>query len=129
MLLEDRENLTFLLIDDDPDILEILKGLLEGMGYSRIFIATGGVEGLALAREHKPDLILLDVMMPGMDGPAVMKELRRDNETADIPVIIQTSLLTEEEVEHKRGWLGNNTCISKPYQREQIEKAIRRALS
>ena len=129
MSIENRSNLMLLVIDDEKDALDLLKEMLEDLGYQNIITASGGVEGLSLAREHKPDLIFLDIMMPIMDGPQVMEELQRDEEMPDIPVIIQTSLITEDEVERKGGKIHNNIYISKPYQPEQIEEAIRRALS
>ena len=78
-----------LVIDDDPNARDLLHRTLEGDGHT-VVTADGGAEGLELARRCKPRLITLDVMMPGMDGWAVLRELKADPELRDIPVIMVT---------------------------------------
>ncbi len=129
MSIENRSNLILLVIDDEKDALDLLKAMLEDLGYQNIITASGGVEGLSMAREHKPDLIFLDIMMPIMDGPQVMEEIQWDEEMPNIPVIVQSCLVTEDDVERMGRKIHNNFYISKPYKHEQIEEAIRRALS
>jgi DNA-binding response OmpR family regulator len=74
-----------LVVDDEDDILNFLELVLSEKGY-RVFIASGGQEALTRAQLEHPDLVLLDIMMPQMDGWEVLKLLRVDDETADIPV-------------------------------------------
>ncbi len=79
-----------LVVDDEPDIVEMLKMALERQ--FEVIIAYDGTEGLTKAREDKPDAIVLDIMMPGMDGFAVCRELKKDSTTLSIPILILTSV-------------------------------------
>ncbi|HEY4492899.1 MAG TPA: response regulator [Acidobacteriota bacterium] len=79
-----------LLVDDEEDILDFLELILEEQGYS-VIKANSGKEALAAAQMHHPELILLDIMMPEMDGWEVLKFLKADEETADIPVAMLTA--------------------------------------
>src|SRR5207244_11056990 len=86
---EGRMSQTILVIDDDLDICEIVKVNLEGVGY-QVSLAHDGAAGLAAARALRPDLIILDVLMPELDGWQVLDELRKETSTADLPVIVLT---------------------------------------
>ena len=79
-----------LVVDDEEHILELLKFNLMNSGYS-VETSNNGVDGLKLANENKPDLILLDLMLPGMDGLEVCKEIKRNKETANISIIMLTA--------------------------------------
>jgi DNA-binding response OmpR family regulator len=79
-----------LLIDDDPDFVEATKVVLESRPYE-IITALGGEEGLKKAREEKPDLVLLDIIMPDIDGFQVCQQLKKDPQLSQIPVIMITS--------------------------------------
>jgi len=79
-----------LLVDDDPDFVEATKVVLESQPYE-VITALSGKEGLEKAREEKPDLVLLDIIMPGVDGFQVCQQLKKDPELAEIPVIMITS--------------------------------------
>jgi len=79
-----------LLIDDDPDFVEATKVVLESRPYE-IITALGGEEGLKKAREEKPDLVLLDIIMPNIDGFQVCQQLKKDPQLSQIPVIMITS--------------------------------------
>ena len=82
-----------LVVDDDPDILDALAMILESQGY-QVFTARDGIEGLANLKAEKPDLMILDLLMPKMDGFAVCKELQdpRWSKFKDIPILILTSV-------------------------------------
>ncbi len=82
-----------LVIDDDPDILDALAMILESQGY-QVFTARDGIEGLANLKAEKPDLMILDLLMPKMDGFAVCKELQdpRWSKSKDMPILILTSV-------------------------------------
>ena len=80
-----------LLVDDENDIREVAALSLEAIGGWRVSSASDGGRGVALALAERPDAILLDVMMPGLDGPATVVRLREDPQTRDIPVILLTA--------------------------------------
>jgi len=80
-----------LVIDDDAQIRAVASASLSLVGKWEVLTAASGAEGIAQATEHRPDAILLDVMMPGMDGIATLRALRASSETADIPVIMLTA--------------------------------------
>lgn len=104
---------TLLIVDDMPENLEVLDGLLRAAGYA-VKAANNGRTALRLAAEgQKPSLILLDVMMPGMDGYAVLERLRADEATRDIPVIFVTALAEAGDEEAGLA-LGVADYITKP---------------
>jgi len=82
---------TILAVDDESDVLLIVKTALQAEGY-HVVTAADGPEALQTAHETKPDLIVLDIMMPGMDGFEVLDRLRADTATCSIPVIMLTGL-------------------------------------
>src|SRR5512136_1008178 len=107
-----------LIIDDDPNSLDILSRYLEECHFS-ILIAEDGESGLKRADYAKPDLILLDIMMPGIDGFETCRRLKEMESTRDIPVIFMTVMA---ETEHKvRGFeAGGVDYVTKPIQREEV---------
>jgi CheY-like chemotaxis protein len=80
-----------LIIDDEDDIREIAAMSLETVAGWEVMVANSGAQGLARAASYRPDAILLDVMMPGMDGPTTFRELRKNPLTAKIPVLFLTA--------------------------------------
>lgn len=103
-----------LLVDDEPDIREVVSLSLEAIGGWRVSSATTGRQGIALARSEHPDAILLDVMMPDVDGPATFERLQRDPQTCDIPVILLTATAQNGD---DRGFarLGVAGVLTKPF--------------
>ncbi|MCC9597551.1 MULTISPECIES: response regulator transcription factor [unclassified Rubrivivax] len=89
---------TILSIEDQPDIRRLIRMTLEFKGYE-VVEAGDGEEGLALARRSPPDLILLDVMMPGMDGHEVARQLHADPRTNEVPVVMISALGQTSEIE------------------------------
>ena len=81
-----------LVIDDDADIRMLVRMSFERVG-DEVIEATNGLEGVERARAERPDAILLDMLMPKMDGPATVRELKRDPETAEIPVVLLTAMI------------------------------------
>ncbi len=104
---------SILIIDDEPDILRLLDYNLTKADYA-VLTAKDGESGLAVARKHSPDAILLDVMMPGLDGLEVCKRLRADPSTSRIPIIILTA--KAEEGDRVVGLeLGADDYMTKPF--------------
>jgi len=101
-------------IDDEDDIREVARIALEAIGGFAVAEASSGGEGLALAAELRPDLILLDVMMPGMDGPATFRALQADPATAGIPVVLMTAKAQRGDLERYRE-MGVRGVIPKPF--------------
>lgn len=118
---------TILVIDDDPDICEIVQVNLEGAGY-RVLLAADGNEGLAAAREHRPDLIILDVLMPGLDGWHVLEALVSDPLTVDRPVIMLTCRGEDQDI--LRGLdEGAAEYITKPFYPEHLVTSVKLLLN
>lgn len=112
-----------LIVDDEPDIIEILQFMLESNGYNCV-TATDGEEGLKLAKETSPDLIILDVMMPKMNGYKISRLLKFDSKYKNIPILMLTArsqdtdkLLGEET--------GANEYITKPFQIDYVLEKVK----
>lgn len=103
-----------LLIDDEADIRRIARLGLARVGRMDVEEAASGKEGLRKAQEDKPDVILLDVMLPGLDGPSTLAALRSNASTADIPVVFLTAKAMTSEVERLMG-LGAVGVVTKPF--------------
>ncbi len=115
------EKSRILVVEDDAALRKIMEYQLEAAGYS-VLTACDGEEGLKVAREQRPDLIMLDVMMPRMDGYEACREIRKDIKTAHIPVIMLTAL-TEQSNVNSGLQFGANDYIAKPY--NQVEMLTR----
>lgn len=102
-----------LVVDDDPDVVELVSYNLKRSGYA-ISTASDGAEAIKKARTLAPDLILLDVMMPELDGFEVCEILRRDSTTAAIPIMMLTALSSEMARMEGLG-SGANAFLSKPF--------------
>ena len=87
-----------LIVDDEPEAIDFATAVLEENGYIAIG-AEDGVEGMEKVKAEKPDLVLLDIMMPGKGGISMYRDLRRDEETKDIPVIIITGVARGQRFE------------------------------
>jgi CheY-like chemotaxis protein len=111
-----------MVVDDNPDIITIVKTILEGKGY-QVLSASSGQELLNLLTDRKPDLIILDIMMPEMDGLEVLGRLKAVTETASIPVILLTAKVQYEDV--LGGYkLGADYYITKPFTSTQLVNGI-----
>ena len=103
-----------LLVEDEPDIQAVAKLALESVGGFTVEICSSGEEALKNAANIAPDLILLDVMMPGMDGPSTLQALRKQSQTAPIPIIFMTAKVQTSEVAQYKS-LGAWDVIAKPF--------------
>jgi CheY-like chemotaxis protein len=117
---------TILCIDDDPLVLGVCTMALENRGY-RVVMATQGRAGIAIAQKERPALILLDVMMPGMDGFEVCRHLRDDPTLRHTPIILMTAM-KEPELDAKGAEAGATLSIRKPFDPEQIVNTVDQAL-
>jgi CheY-like chemotaxis protein len=114
---------TLLIVDDEPRGREALEGLLLNQGY-RLHFAASGPEALATIKDLRPDLVLLDVMMPGMDGFEVCRKLRADPLSAEIPVLLVTAL-DDRETRLEGISSGADDFISKPYDRGELRLRVK----
>ena len=103
-----------LIIDDEDDIREVAALSLESVAGWEVVTASSGSQGLARAVEHQPDAILLDVMMPGMDGPTTFRELRKNPATAKIPVLLLTAKVQSSD-QRRFADLGVESVLFKPF--------------
>ena len=103
-----------LMIDDESDIRTIGELSLSSLGGWKVLLAERGRQGIAIAQSERPDVILLDVMMPEMDGPTTLVELKKNPETQHIPVVFLTAKVQKAEVERYLA-LGAAGVIEKPF--------------
>lgn len=121
-----------LIIDDDRDLSETIKSVLQYAGYA-VLLSHEGKDGIMKAKEQKPDLILLDILMSGMDGSAAIKIFRSKPVIRDIPVIFLTGLVSNEKV--TMGLEGINIdgvqyqSIGKPFENKKLLEIIKEVLS
>ena len=115
---------TILIIDDEEPIRVLLKLTLQSAGYDSVLEASNGEDGLALAMRYKPDLILLDLMLPGMDGLSVCRRLKSSPDTQMIPIIMLTAKSDESDIVIGLE-MGANDYITKPFNRKVLTARIR----
>jgi len=110
--------------EDEPDIQAVAKLALEMVGKFEVLICGNGIEALERVGDFGPQLILLDVMMPGMDGPTTLARLRADPRTAAIPVVFLTAKVQGAEVEQYKA-LGALDVIAKPFNPMMLSDQVR----
>ena len=116
-----------LIIDDEDDIREVAALSLETVADWVVVAASSGAQGLARAVDEQPDAILLDVMMPGMDGPSTFRELRRNPATAGIPVLLLTAKAQSKD-QRQFAELGVEAVLLKPFDPMTLSAQIADAL-
>ena len=114
-----------LYVEDEPDIRFVAQMALQAVGGFTVIACTGGQEALDAAPEARADLLLLDVMMPGMDGPSTLKALREIPSTAQTPVIFMTAKVQAAEVALYKA-LGALEVIPKPFDPMELSMQIQR---
>jgi putative two-component system response regulator len=118
---------TILMVDDNPTNLQVLSATLKDQGY-RLLVARDGAAALAIVRKTAPDLVLLDIMMPGMDGFEVLRRLKADSERRDTPVIFLSALgQTEDKIRGLEA--GAVDYITKPFQPGEVIARVRTHLT
>lgn len=112
-----------LCVDDEADLRAIEQMCLETVGDYKVLQAANGEEAIRIAKAEKPDMILLDVMMPGMDGPTALSHIKQDTEIAHIPVIFMTARVRPSEIDEyiAQGAVG---VISKPFDPMQLAQQV-----
>lgn len=111
---------TILIVDDEFGVLEVLEFILSDAGFT-VVSALNGQDALARLKETRPDLVIVDFMMPILDGNGVIKAIRADEKLRDIPVIL-ASALPEQTIRQRCD--GYNTFLRKPYRTEQLMEEI-----
>ncbi|MGB0679859.1 MAG: response regulator [Polyangiales bacterium] len=116
-----------LLVDDDADIRTIAKMTLEVLGGWQVQCACSGTEALRVAQQTTPDVIVLDVMMPGMDGPDTARQLRQLPGLSAVPIIFMTAKAQKHEIQRLLA-VGARAVITKPFDPVALPQTIRDAL-
>ncbi|MDD5136433.1 MAG: response regulator [Candidatus Omnitrophica bacterium] len=117
-----------LIVDDEEGFRFFVKTNLEIRGDYEVASAPDGIEGLRLAGEYRPDLILLDILMPKMDGFKVLEELKGSEKTKSIPVIMLTAR-SSDDARLKALNLGSDGYVVKPFEMAELEEKIEQALN
>jgi CheY-like chemotaxis protein len=112
-----------LIVEDNPDMLKLLSLELDRMGFEAI-TARDGIECVERALSDKPDLVLLDILMPGMDGRETARALRSNPRTKDIPIIAATALSAQSDLNSCLK-AGCNDCLVKPFTYKDLEEKLR----
>ncbi len=118
---------TILVVDDEPDVVEIVRFCLEREGHA-VVSAADGPTGLVVAFTRAPDLVILDVMMPGMDGFEVLRRMKNDARTAQTPVILLTAKADFSSV--ATGWnMDVDNYVTKPFEVDELAETVRNVLA
>jgi len=115
-----------LIVDDEKDVLDVVSKRLEINEYE-VLRSQNGRDAIQKAKEYKPDLIILDILMPDMDGAQVAEKLKESEDTKNIPIIFLTCLVTKED-EKESKVRGGNFFLSKPYDAKDLTDAIEQQL-
>jgi DNA-binding response OmpR family regulator len=122
----EHDKVTVLVVEDEPDLREVIRYNLEREGF-RILETEDGEEGLDLLREQLPDLVLLDIMLPGLDGIEICRSIKYDPHTRNIPVIMVTARGDESDIVLGLG-VGADDYIIKPFRPRELVARVRAVL-
>ena len=114
-----------LVVDDDPVVVRLVKELLKSQGY-QVETAKDGIDAMVIVKKEKPDLIVLDIMMPELNGYDVLRTLKFTNEYKEIPVLLLTA--REQELDKRIGEMMGIDYLQKPVNRESFLEKINKAL-
>ncbi|BCM89558.1 alkaline phosphatase synthesis transcriptional regulatory protein PhoP [Abditibacteriota bacterium] len=103
-----------MMVEDDPDIQVVASLALEAVGGFEVMVCSGGTEALERVESFAPDLVMLDVMMPGMDGPTVLKHLRERPQTKNLPIVFMTAKAQSHEIALYKE-MGALDVVTKPF--------------
>ena len=119
---------TILIVDDDQNLLRTIGDFLEVNGFT-VVRTNGSAPAMQALQNTRPDLILLDVMMPDKDGGTVAQEIRNDPVRARIPIIFLTAIISKEEARDHAGIIGGESFIAKPVDPDELLREINLRLS
>lgn len=117
-----------LVVDDEVVLTKMVKMNLERTGNYEVHTENEGSKALQAAREFKPDLIFMDVMMPDMAGDEVIAEIREDDNLSSIPYVFMTAIVSKAETEEMGNTIGGNEFLAKPVKTEELIETIERIL-
>jgi len=117
------ERKAVLIIDDEEAFADLMREHLEAITDFDIYTAASGIDGITLAKRLKPDLIILDIVMPGMDGFEVLRKLKDNKETLDIPVMM-LSAKSDDMTKIKAAQLFDELYVTKPVDADELKKKI-----
>ena len=115
-----------LVIDDEPDVRWLLRLSLERVGHE-VLLAEDGLRGVAMAQRQKPDIVVVDLMMPVMDGYGVLEALGKDRRTAHLPVLVLTAKVLPED-RARSAEAGARQFFTKPFDPEELAEGLERVL-
>lgn len=118
-----------LIVDDEVDLTMLVKLNLEKTGRYEVRAENRAVKALAAGREFKPDLLLLDVMMPDLDGGDVLAQFKDDSALRSVPVVFLTATVLKEDLAKQGGTIGGHPFIPKPFRAEVLLERIEKMLS
>jgi DNA-binding response OmpR family regulator len=113
-----------LLVDDEPALTRMMKLNLERIGKFEVFTENSGPKAVEAVRKYQPDLIFLDVMMPGKSGDDIAHELRQDKDLASIPIVFLTAIVSRDETDVLGSTIGGNRFLAKPVKSEELLEVI-----
>ncbi|MFH1414073.1 MAG: response regulator [Candidatus Omnitrophota bacterium] len=119
-----EEKKKILVIDDDQAVAELVKLSLEATEKYDVTIETKGSQGFATTKTFNPDLILLDIMFPDVQGSEIAVKLKEDPSTRDIPVVFLTGAVSREETSLRGGVIGGHAFIAKPVSINELIKSV-----
>ena len=113
-----------LIVDDEEGFTSMLKLNLESTGDYEVNVVNDSKNALMAAKQFSPDIVLLDVIMPGKEGPDVAIDIRNDPLLKDVPIVFLTATITRDEVASQNGWIGGNIFVAKPSSLKELLASI-----
>ncbi len=117
-----------LVVDDEASLTRMLRRNLEATGKYEVKEENSGVHAYASAKKFQPDMVLLDVMMPGIDGGAIAAQIQDDKHLKNIPIVFLTAIIQKEEAENTGSNIGGRTFIAKPVKLDDLITCIENKL-
>ena len=119
------EKKKILIIDDEESFARMVKMNLEEVGGYNVLTESKGARAVSVVRQFMPDMIFLDIIMPDLSGVDVFAELKQDPELCRIPVVFLTAIVSDQEVESKRGLIGGRPFLAKPVTTQKLIECIK----
>ena len=113
-----------LMIDNEKEFTKMIKIILEETKKYEVIEENEGINGYSTALRVKPDLILMDIIMQGIDGPEIAKKIQKDKNLNNVPIIFLTAAVTDQEISGGTGKIGGNRFLSKPLEIKKLFKCI-----